>query len=123
MAGPAQRLMGRAALALGRVEAAAEHLESALQLDPRNAEVLDYLALVRFRQQRYETALELYRRLVGIAPDNAQAHANLCAALFYLGRLDEAADSFEHAHSLAPGLATARIGLENIRQRRAQPDR
>ena len=100
---PAQRLMGRAALALGRVEAAAEHFEHALQLDPRNAAVLDYLALVRFRQQRYETALELYRRLVGVAPDNAQSHANLGASLFYLGRLDEAARSFEHAPLAGPG--------------------
>ena len=77
---------------------------------------LDYLALVRFRQERYETALDLYRRLVEVSPDNAQAHANMGATLYYLGRLDEAARSFEHALSLHPGLETARSGLEGIRK-------
>ena len=121
-AGRLQGLMGRAALELGRSEEAAHHFERALQLDPRNAEALDYLALVRFRQQRYETALDLYRRLVEIRPDNAQAHANMGATLYYLGRLEEAARSFEHALSLVPGLATARVGLEQIRRQRAQSE-
>ena len=116
LAGRLQGLMGRAALELGRAAAAAHHFERALQLDPRNAEVLDYLALVRFRQERYETALDLYRRLVEVSPDNAQAHANMGAALYYLGRLDEAARSFEQALALAPGLATARSGLEGIQK-------
>ena len=108
--------MGRAALELGRSDEAAHHFERALQLDPRNAEVLDYLALVRFRQERYETALDLYRRLVEVSPDNAQAHANMGAALYYLGRFDEAARSFEHALALHPRLETARSGLEGIRK-------
>ena len=112
----AQVEVGQTLFALERYEEAAHHFERALQLDPRNAEVLDYLALVRFRQERYEMALDRYRRLVEVSPDNAQAHANMGAALYYLGRLDEAARSFEHALSLHPGLETARSGLEGIRK-------
>ena len=112
----AQVEVGQTLFALERYEEAAHHFERALQLDPRNAEVLDYLALVRFRQERYEMALDRYRRLVEVSPDNAQAHANMGVTLYYLGRFDEAARSFEHALSLHPGLETARSGLEGIRK-------
>ena len=116
LSGVLHRLMGRAALESGRDQAAAEHLEGALQLDPRDAAALDYLALVRFRQQRYAAALELYRRLVELTPDSAQTHANIGAALYYLDRVDEAVRSFEHALSLEPTLETARTALDGIRK-------
>ena len=116
LAGPLQRLMGRAAQKLGRSEAAAEHYERALQLDPRDAEALDRLAMVRFGQQRYETALGLYRRLVEIVAGDAQTHANIGAALYYLDRIDEAIRSLEHALSLDPALQTAHRTLEQLRK-------
>ena len=97
--GPLCRLMGRAALELGRLEAAAGHFESAVRLAPRALEALDHLALVRFRQQRYAAALELYERLLEITPDAAQVHANRGAALYYLGRLEAAVRGFERALS------------------------
>ena len=62
--------------------------------------------MVRFGQQRYATAFDRYRRLVEIVPDGAQAHANLGATLYYLGRVDEAIRSLEHALSLTPALKT-----------------
>ena len=99
LSGVLQRLMGRAALESGRDQAAAEHLEGALQLDPRDA-----------------AALELYRRLVELTPDSAQTHANIGAALYYLDRVDEAVRSFEHALSLEPTLETARTALDGIRK-------
>ena len=57
-------VMGRASLELGRMEAAAEHYERALKIDPGNVKALDSLALLRFGQQRYEDALGLYQTLV-----------------------------------------------------------
>ena len=115
------RLMGRAALELGRLEAAAGHFESAVRLDPRAPEALDHLALVRFRQQRYAAALELYERLLEITPDAAQVHANRGAALYYLGRIDAAVRGFERALSLDPALETARSALEEIRKAHPRP--
>ena len=49
--------MGLAAEALGRSEAAAQHYERAVELDPHDAEAVDLLAMVRFGQQRYPAAL------------------------------------------------------------------
>ena len=113
------RLMGLAEQELGRPEAAAGHLERALLFDPREAGALDHLALVRYRQERYTEALELYWRLLEIHPDNAQTHANLGATLYHMGRIDEAVRSFERALSLDPDLATARTALEGIRKTQA----
>ena len=113
--GAVHHLMGQAAQALGRTEQAAEHYERALQLDPRNAPVLDRLAMVRFGQRQYAAALDLYGRLLEIDPAAAQTHANLGATLYYLGRLDEAIASLERAVSLDPSLDAARTSLERIR--------
>ena len=115
MAGSLHRLMGRAALELGRPEAV-DHFERAVQLDPRDAEALDRLALLRFREQNYEAAFGLYRSLLEINPDNPQTHSNLGATLYYLGRVKEALKSFEQALSLAPELETALTGRDQLRQ-------
>ena len=113
-AGLLLRLLGRAALALGRPEAAALHYERAVALDPRDAVAVDLLAMVRFGQQRYATALDLYRTLVELRPGSAQAHSNLGVTLFYLGRGDEAIRNFEQALSLE----TPRAALEQLRNAR-----
>ena len=96
-AGARYRLMGQAAQELGRSEAAAEHYERALKLDPHDTLALDRLAMVRFGQQHYAAALDLYSRLIEVHPDAAQTHANLGATLYYLGRLDEAIASLERS--------------------------
>lgn len=70
---------------------------------------------------RYEQALELYRRLAEIRPEGAQIHANLGAALYFLGRVDQAVRSFEHALALDPTLETARAALEKIRKIQPPP--
>ena len=100
---------------LGRTEAAAEHYAGALQIDPRASEALDRFAMLRFGQQRYAEALELYRTLIEIDGGSAQTHVNLGATLYYLGRVDEAARSFEHALSLDSALESARNALEQLR--------
>ena len=100
---------------------AALHFERALQLDPRDRQALDHLALVHFRQRRYAMALELYRRLAEVTPDSAQIHANIGSALYYLGRIDEAVGSFEQALALDPALETARSALERIRKAHPRP--
>ena len=115
MAGSLHRLMGRSAQDLGRPDAA-DHFERAVQLDPGDTEALDRLAMLRFTEQDYEAAFGLYRSLLQINPDNAQTHSNLGATLYYLGRPEDALQSFERALSLAPELETARTGRDQLRQ-------
>ena len=96
--------MGRAFQQLGRMETAEEHYARALEIDARNAKALDSLAVLRFRQRRYEEALGLYETLIEIGDANARVHANMGAALYNLDRPDEALRSFDRALSLDPTL-------------------
>ena len=111
--------MGRAFVELGRTEAAAEHYARALEIDSRNAKALDSFAVLRFGQQRYEEALGYYETLIEVGGANARVHANVGATLFYLDRLDEAAESLDRALSLDPTLADTDFEAlrELIRQR------
>ena len=105
--------MGRAFQELGRMETAEEHYARALEIDARNAEALDSLALLRFRQQRYEEAIRLYETLTENGEANAQIHANMGATLYHLDRPDEALRSLDRALSLDPALA--RTGFQEMR--------
>ena len=106
--------MGRAYQSLERTEAALQSYERAVEIDPRNTEALDRLAMAHFGRKRYEAALGLYRRLAEIAPSGAQTHANLAATLYHLGRPAEALRSFEQALSLDPDLQMARTGAKHM---------
>ena len=103
-------MMGQTSEALGQPEMAAEHYARALEADPENAGALDALALLRFRQQRYEEALGFYRSLVEIDETNARAHLNMGLTQHYLDRPEEARRSIQRAVMLDPTLA--QTGLE-----------
>ena len=105
--------MGRVYQELGRSEEAARQYERALAINPGNANALDSFAVLRFGQQRYEEALSLYESLIKIGEDNAQAHANMGATLYYLGRPDEALRSLDYALSMDSALAGT--GFEEMR--------
>ena len=107
--------MGHAREELAQPEAAAEHFHEALRIDARNTEAIDRLAMLRFGQERYEEAFELYRTLAELKPGSAQTHSNLGATLYYLGRRREALRSFERALALDPDLRTARGAAEQLR--------
>ena len=109
-------LMGKASRALGRAEAAVGHFERAVEIDPRNPEALDHLALTRFEEKRYEEALNLYRTMLEVRPDSAQTHSNLGATYYHLGRTEEASRSFERALELNSELPAARTDLDQLRE-------
>lgn len=64
---------GALALRQGRLDAAAERLERARTLAPRNADILLLLGLVRSREGRTADAIEVLRRALDLEPDNAHA--------------------------------------------------
>ena len=95
-------LMGMASEESGQPEAA--YYMHALEIDPHHTKAIRRLAYLRFDQQRYDEALELFQRLIDIDPSDAVSHGNMGVVLYYLGRSDEALAHFDHAHALDPTL-------------------
>ena len=62
---------------------------------------------------RLDEAVEQYRQVLALTPDDALAHSNLGTALAAQGRLDEAIGHYERALALAPGDADAHSNLGN----------
>ena len=62
---------------------------------------------------RLDEAIEQYRQVLAMTPDDALAHSNLGTALAAQGRLDEAIGHYEQALALAPGDADAHSNLGN----------
>ena len=108
-------VLGRASWKWGRLQAAEKYFRRALELDPRNREALKHLAGSYFKQKRYPEALDLYRTLAEVDPDDATTHFNIGASLYYLGQSDAALRNFKRALSLDPTLEQARTGLEELR--------
>ena len=109
-------LMGQASWAMTHsADAAAEHYERALLIEPNRPTVLADLASLRIAQERYEKALELFQTAVRLQPDVAKFYSGMGFALYRLGRRDEAVRSLERALSLDPTLDEARTYLKLAR--------
>ena len=106
--------LGKAARETGRIEMAARYYERALQSDPRYTDALLGLALVRFRQQRYDQARPLLQTIIEMEPGHALAHANMGVALYHLGHEREAVESIDRALALDPTLEHVRAGRTRI---------
>ena len=108
--------LGRMSWQWEQIEAAEKYLRRALELDPRNGEALEYLARSCLSRKRYQEALDLYRKLSEVDPDNATTHNNIAGLLHHLGQSEAAVRSFQRALSLDPTLEEARTGLEEVRK-------
>ena len=120
-AGSLHVFIGRSWQELGDPSAALQWFERAVRIDPLNPKALEPLAMAYFQERRYEEALSLYRTLQEVRPDSARAHSNVGAALYHLGRLHEALQSFERALALEPDLEAARTALAALRKHLQQP--
>ncbi|MCY4514121.1 MAG: tetratricopeptide repeat protein, partial [Candidatus Tectomicrobia bacterium] len=109
-------LMGLSLQGLGRNAEAVVQYERAVAADPNDKTALALLAGWRFEAARYEEAVALYRRMLAAGKVKAEIHANLGAALYRLGRPDEALRRFEHSLSLDPSLERARAGLQQLQE-------
>ncbi len=112
----AHRVLGEVREKQGRVDEAAAHYESALDIYPFDAEALERLARLHVREKRYRAALPLYRQLVKVAPFVAETHLELGMILYHLARHSDASRAVERALELAPGLERARRLEERMRE-------
>ena len=107
---------GLARMKQGRLDEAEQHLRYVRQIDPAYTPALQNLALLQLRRQRYAEALALYRRLVEMNPDHAEAHSGMGVALYYLDRVEDALESLDRALALDPTLEEARANRDAMRQ-------
>lgn len=78
---------------IGRVSEAGAHYEAALKIFPDYYYALTGLARVRAAEQRYDEAVELYRKSLARVPTH-EAAIGLGDLLMHLGRTDEASEAF-----------------------------
>ena len=99
---------------------AERQLEEAYLLRPRDPKVLNLLGLIYFRQEKFEKAEEVYRKLVAESPDAHTLYYNLGLIYFKLQRLEEAESAFLKALELAEENPKINFYLGSIyeRQRR-----
>lgn len=93
---------------LCRPEAALRHFERAARLSPLDPEMVHVLtgsAVAHLIAGRYEAALDAARQALRLQPEWGDAHRNVVAALWLLGRREEAAAAALRAREIAPTAA------------------
>ena len=114
-AASAHYLAGMALQGLDRMAEAAVQFERALKHDSNHFQALAHLAQWRFGQREYVGALDLYRAMAVLEPDNVTVHANVGVTLYYLGRSEESLASLERVLRLDPEHEMARSFVEELR--------
>ena len=100
-----QRALGEEYAKAGVLDAALDHFDAALRLDPHDVPSLDGSARI-WREWGYaDLALPQAYRAVQQAPNSPVVHNTLGTLLLKLGDLDAAREQFEQARNLAPGAA------------------
>lgn len=99
-----------------RVAEAQKAYEQAVAADGSHVEALNALAALQAQQGDLARALETFRRVEALAPDQAYLHNNLGYTLLLQGRHTDAVAEFRRALSLNPSYERAWINLERAAQ-------
>jgi len=83
--------LGTVLKSLGRYDEAVTHLQTASSKYPRDRVVLNQLGRVLFLKRQYTPAVEAFRRVLAIDPEDLQAHYNLMLSYRGLGQTELAA--------------------------------
>ncbi len=92
-----RQLQERMRQAVGRAEP-----EPEINLESTDPIALGAVADQLFAAQRFEQAIEVYRRVLALKPDDAETYNDLGLALHYVGRSAEGAEALEQGTRLAP---------------------
>ncbi len=85
-----------------RVDEAATHFQSALQIKPDYVEAHYNLGVTLDQKGRVDEAITHFQKALEIEPDNSKAHLNLGNALQQKGRADEAIAHYQKALQIKP---------------------
>jgi tetratricopeptide (TPR) repeat protein len=94
--------LGLALSEKGRLSEAAEHLRTALALEPSHRNAQNTLGSVLAKMGRPEAAIAAFEKVIKIDPDYAGAYYNLGRVYRSMGRFDAAARNFKKAVELHP---------------------
>lgn len=101
---PAQIRMRAMALERQGLNAEAEQIwDGIAKADPHDAEALAHLGLLEARQERFEAAIDYYRRAMAINPDLPGLQMNLGLALFKVAQFPGAIEAFSSEIRKHPG--------------------
>jgi len=109
--------LGNVLMALGKIDAAAQHFSTALSLNPDAAPIRLNLAYALTLQGNIPAAYNQLLELIRRHPKEPLAHNNLGILLMNQGRLKEAVFHFTEALTLRPNYKQARLNLEAALQR------
>lgn len=85
-------LQGRVLMQQGKLDAAKELYDKALEDNPEDADLLfDYGALLFSTKENYDEAADYFKRVIEIDPDNTDALYNLTLALYQAENYEQAA--------------------------------
>ncbi len=102
---------GRLHESQGRLAAAVEQYQMAVNADPRHVEALNRLGVAMTRLGQYRKAERALQKAVELAPDQAHLLNNLAYARMAEGRWGEAAELLTRAVERFPDFPKARINL------------
>ena len=111
LAGSIHLILGQAFENLKRLDAAAEHYQHALEIDPRDVRFLARLAQLRNTQGQLQEADRYLRRIRELRPDEAATHHYAAELLRKRKRHEEAIASYRKALDMDPDYAPAHAGL------------
>ncbi|MBF0359334.1 MAG: tetratricopeptide repeat protein [Magnetococcales bacterium] len=126
--------LGTSLFQLGREEEAVKTLKTALEKEPGNRQISDYLNTIQkpdigiksslnsaeeFLQQgisyhqtgQLDAAIQCYRKTLELNPEHAVAHSNMGFALQTTGELEQAVSSYQKAITFKPDYAEAYYNL------------
>jgi len=83
---------------LNKPERAMEYLDTALEIDPKNTEVLEFKAEQYFRLQQFDNAEKQYQKLQSINPDNSDYDLALGDLARIMKKYGKALDHYEDAY-------------------------
>jgi tetratricopeptide (TPR) repeat protein len=89
---------------------------------PRHADALHLMALVRAGQDRHSDALPFFERALTAAPQNVEARSNMGNSLWLLGRRDEAVRAYQASIRANPRFVRAHAALADAHRAMGNPD-
>lgn len=107
-------VVGRAQVALGRLDDAVKNYLLAIRLAPAAAEIHVSLGIAFRAQGRHGKAIAAYRRAIELDAGLAVAHHNLANVLLASGEVEQAEQAYRRVLNLDPSLAEAHYSIGKI---------